>query len=467
MSNIADEVFEDEVEKKPFEFIPNAKQAQFLASDDDVCMIAGGAGSGKSLVAIVNMLGLNDPHGPRYKMPYYCGLIYRKHYKDLRDLIKKSKEIYPLVDPGAKWVGGNTLTWTFSSGAQIYFQYFERLDQAETFFQGQELSLIHCDEIGQFEDESIMQYALSRLRDSHGLRCYFRASSNPSHYRWLREYFHINANGDSTQFTKDYNIDDGTVISKSFRYIQAKLSDNPYIPKEYQAQLMMMGAEDVNALLYGNWMAYDTVDGQIFELDLKLMNQEHRHCHVPFERSEPVYTAWDLGINDAGCVLFFQIIGKETHIIDMLLDNNKSIRDYYVPEIKRLADDKGYRYAGHYLPHDSAQRSKYDGDSLFSQVCGILDNVKALNIAPFESGIESTKAMFKNLWIDNRTDLYDNIVQYRRKWNPNTMQFEGVCHDKYSHACDALRYVSQIHPNSTKNANISINTVRTNPFIGR
>jgi len=433
------------------EFVPNDKQSQFLESDDDVCMIAGGAGSGKSLIAVINLLGLNDENGPRYLLPYYCGLIYRKHYKDLRDLIKKTKEWYPLIDPGAKF-NASEGTWTFSSGAQIYMQHFERLDQAETFFQGQELSMIHCDEIGQYEDDSIMKYAMSRLRDTHGLRCYFRASSNPSRYRWLRQYFQINDKGDSTHFTQSFTLDDGSVIKKHFRYIQAKLSDNPHIGKEYQAQLMMMSEEDCNALLYGNWGAYDVIEGQIYEHELKTLNAEHRYCNVPFDPSVPVFTFWDIGTSDMTVVLFVQFIGKEIHVIDMIKDNNKGLNDYYMPEVLKRMDTCGYRYKMHYLPHDGGKREWTNNTKIIDQVRKTTNDVMQLPRDVLADGIQSTRTMFKNVWINKLKceELYEDLNNYRREWiDKLAIWSDKPIHDRYSHSADAFRYISYYKDTTT------------------
>ena len=432
-----------------FEFVPNDKQSQFLASDDDVCMIAGGAGSGKSMVALINLLGLNDPSGPRYQKPFYRGLIYRKHHKDLRDLISKSKEIYKQIDPGAKWVGGNVLTWKFSSGAQIYFQHFERFEQAETFFQGQELSIIHCDEIGQYDSPDIMQYALSRLRDSHGLRCYFRCSSNPSRYKWLRNYFNINDAGDSTYFTKEFKIDDGTTILKHFRYIQAKLADNPHISKEYQAQLMMMSAEDCDALLHGNWGAYDVVEGQVFEHELKALKDEHRYCNVPFDPAVPVCTFWDIGSSDMTVILFVQFVGKEIHIIDMIKDNNKGLTDYYMPEVLKRADTCGYRYQKHNLPHDSSKREWTSNTKIIDQARKFTNDVFTLQRDALADGIQAARTMFKNVWINKAKceELYEDLVNYRREWQEKlAIWSDKPVHDSHSHAADAFRYIAYHKP---------------------
>ena len=181
----------------------SAPQSEYLYTNADICLYGGGAGSGKSFVAIVDLLGLNESPVPRYKLPYYRALIYRKRRGDLQDLIDKSKALYYKIDPGATFNHSDSY-WTFSSGAKIYFNYFERFDQAQTFLQGQELAMIVAEEVGQHEDDRIFRYALSRLRSSQGLACYMRATCNPSKYKWLRNYFRIDDQGNSTDFRLTY-----------------------------------------------------------------------------------------------------------------------------------------------------------------------------------------------------------------------------------------------------------------------
>jgi hypothetical protein len=242
------------------EFIPNPKQVKFLASRADILLYGGGAGSGKSLCALIWLLGINNGLNgtPRYQISSYNALIFRKNRKDLADLIKKSKAIYPHIDPGAKYNNSDNY-WTFSSGATIYFSYFERYEQCESQIQGQEYQSIVAEEVGQHETSDIFLYCLSRLRGSNGLKPYLRATANPGRYPWLREQFRIDDAGHSTKFETEFELADGTIIKKKVEYIQALLSDNPHIDKNYEASLMMMGIEDRNALLAGRWDAYDVV----------------------------------------------------------------------------------------------------------------------------------------------------------------------------------------------------------------
>jgi hypothetical protein len=430
-------------------FNPNPKQARYLASDADILLMGGGAGSGKSLVALLGLLGLNSgitvggQYYSRYQLRDYNGLIYRKHLKDMQDLIKESKKIYPCFDPGAKYNNADNY-WTFTSGARIYMSYFERFDQCEHQIQGQQFQTIVAEEVGQHEDDSIFRYCLSRLRSAIGLRCYMRATSNPGRFPWLREFFRIDDVGNSTKFDLPLELDDGTKIIKRVEYIQAKLSDNKYLGNDYRAQLMLLSKEDRLALLDGRWDSYFSIAGQVYEHELKDMHLEHRVCALRHDPTQPVTTFWDIGMSDDSVVLFVQFVGKEIHIIDQLEANNVGYRDHYIPIIKRYEQDKGYRYEAHYLPHDSAKRDPYTTDTLFSSISKDLPHCKQCKqIDKIETGIQMAKQMFPNVWIDKDLVLVDHLIHYRRKWDAMRQVYLEAIHDKHSHAADAFRYIAQ------------------------
>lgn len=171
-------------------FAPIPKQEEFIKSDADICMMAGGAGSGKSEILLWDILGLQF-NPPRITDPLYRALIYRKQSKHLSELLDRAFRIFPKIDSGAKFnykQGQNV--WTFSSGAQISLQYFEKYEQVESM-QGKEFDYIGCDELGQYEDERVFMYMWSRLRSKSGNKCYLRATSNPHNFYLDMDYLII------------------------------------------------------------------------------------------------------------------------------------------------------------------------------------------------------------------------------------------------------------------------------------
>lgn len=460
---------------KTDEFKPNPKQVRFLASIADILLYGGGAGSGKSLCALIWLLGFNNGVGglPRYQIPSYNALIFRKNRKDLAGLIKQSKAIYPHIDPGARYNNSDNY-WTFSSGATIYFSYFERFDQCESQIQGQEYQSIVAEEVGQHETDDIFLYCISRLRGTNGLKPYMRATANPGRYPWLRDFFQIEDDGHSTKFEKTFTLADGTVITKKIEYIQALLSDNPHMDSSYEASLMMLGTEDRNALLNGRWDAYDVVEGQIFENELRLFQADHRHTVVRHDKTAKVFTFWDIGINDYCVILFVQFIGKEVRIINMLKGNNKSIRDHWIPAIQHLSNNEGYVYDTHYLPHDSANRNEFTGNSIEDEVRKILINVKRLDRPSTKlEAIQMARNIFDKVWIDkiNCSELVNDLIRYRRKYDTvNNIWSNIPIHNEASHSADAFTYIAY-HKQETPQLEVPFNVLnfynQSNPFMMR
>lgn len=426
------------------EYSFNKAQSEYLASTDDIVLYGGQAGAGKSLVAIIDMLGLNDPeNGPRYQLDHYRAMICRKRRGDLADLIDKSKSIYPLIDSGAVFNNSDCF-WTFSSGAKIYFKYFDRFSDAEKFLSGQEMQCIVFEEIQQHERDDIFLFAMSRLRSSKGLKCYLRATCNPGRYPWLKEFFRISDAGESTSFTTEHKLEDGTLITKRIKFIRARLQDNKHISKEYQANLMMLSDEDRKALLGGRWDSYNTTEGAVYQYELNCLFIEGRLKHLSHDSNVPVHTFFDLGISDYCVVLFVQFVHDEIRIIDMIEDCGKSLKDYYIPEIIKRKTTHNYVYAGHWLPHDAGAREKYNGISILDQVRQLIYDVEKLPRMELDAGILLTKTMFSRVIINKDLVLFDRLQNYKRKWNPtlNCWSDTPIHNCIESHAADAFRYIS-------------------------
>ena len=92
---------------------PQPRQAALMARFEDEALYGGAAGGGKSDCALAEALR-------QVEIPYYRGLILRKTYPQLTELMDRSTEIYRRAYKKAKF-NESKHVWTFPSGAKLEF----------------------------------------------------------------------------------------------------------------------------------------------------------------------------------------------------------------------------------------------------------------------------------------------------------------------------------------------------------
>jgi len=238
---------------------PQEKQRQFQERPEYEALYGGAAGGGKSDALLAE--ALRQVH-----IPHYRGIIFRKTFPQLSELLDRSKEIYRPAYPRARYHHTEHV-WIFPSGAKIYFGSMQYAKD-RTNYQGKRYDFIAFDELTHFTWEEY-SYLMSRNRPGGpGTRVYIRATTNPGGigHGWVKDRF-ITAGPPLVPIVGEYDIATPEGIKRLTRkriFVPATVFDNQRLldnDPNYLANLAMMPEAERNALLYGSW---DSFDGQVF-----------------------------------------------------------------------------------------------------------------------------------------------------------------------------------------------------------
>lgn len=193
------------------------------------------------------------------------------------------------------------------------------------------------------------------------------------------------------------------------------------------------------------------LEGVIFRKEVERMIADGRVCRIPVEPSLPVYTFWDLGINDDMSLWLMQPFRLDLRLIAFYSNSGEGI-EHYINWLHDFRDKFHIRYDEHYGPHDLSVRELTNGDKRIdtAESMGIDFNLVP-RVKIKRDSIEALRKLFPRLWVDpERCDIepirgrkvrgWEAIRKYRREWDADKEVFsDKPCHDWTSNPADALQ----------------------------
>jgi hypothetical protein len=247
---------------------PGPQTAAITADWCQELFYGGAAGGGKSDF----LLGDYLQDVPRYGA-HWAGVIFRRTYNELEDLLRRSREIFPAS--GGTW-HEQAKTWKWTNGATLRMRYIER-DADATRYQGHQYTWIGWDELTQWPTDYGYRFLRARLRSAHDVPTKrIRAAANPGGvgHHWVKSYFVDPAPGgytpirdDSARSAAGKADGTGTGGSSGTRiFIPAKLRDNRILlgsDPSYADRLKGLSSDAmVRAWLEGDWTV---IEGAYFD----------------------------------------------------------------------------------------------------------------------------------------------------------------------------------------------------------
>lgn len=276
------------------EYEPTPKQKMFHATNADEVLFGGAAGGGKSKAIVMDALFRC------LKYPKTHAFVFRRTYGELEDtIIKEAKESYPV---GLVKYNGARHEMALLNGSMIHFRHCATPSDMYNY-KGAEIQWLYFDELTSFEFE-IYDFLKTRLRakKSLGVVPVVRSSSNPGDigHAWVKKMF-VDAAPYMEIFTREI-VSKATNKKKVFRmqYIPSLATENPHIGDDYIFQLEAKPEALRNALLYGDW---DAFEGQVFtewrDKPEHYIDRKWTHVIAPFDipLTWPRYMSFDFGFS--------------------------------------------------------------------------------------------------------------------------------------------------------------------------
>lgn len=197
-------------------------------------------------------------------------------------------------------------------------------------------------------------------------------------------------------------------------------------PEEYAREMLCSFDAPIEGAYYADLMNKAESGGRITK--------------VPHDPAAPVFTWWDLGIDDYMAVWFVQKAGGELHVIDYDETTGLGIPQFW----HRLTGNgdtfkhrQGYNYGAHVPPHDIMARELGTGRSRFEVMTELAGQTPVI-VSPFlsvQDGIQAVRTIIPLCWFDKeRTEAGRSALR-----NYHRSKAGKPVHNWASHGSDSFR----------------------------
>lgn len=196
-------------------------------------------------------------------------------------------------------------------------------------------------------------------------------------------------------------------------------------------------------------------EGVVYKTEVELLLEENRLTNIPVEKSLPVHTYWDLGINDDMAIWLVQVHQKEIRCIACYGNRDEGM-EHYINWLHDFRDKYGIRFGEHMAPHDIEVRELMSGESRLQTAKRMGIKFKTVpRVKNKRESINALKKLFPRIWIDKvrcDTDISGNqgdmanhtgwkaIKALRREWDHDNETFKDTVGPKWAtNYTDALQ----------------------------
>lgn len=414
-------------------------QERFLTCPYYEVLLEGNRGGGKTdslLMDFAQLVGRG--YGEEWR-----GVIFRRTYPELQDIVSKSLKWFSRIFPEAKY-NESKHVWHFATGEELYFRYGET-ERDYYAYHGHAYPFIGFEELTNWKDDSFYESMLTTCRSSDPrVPRWIRATTNPfgKGHSWVKERFRIGEVPPEKPFGQH---------GKERLYIHSRLQENTVLlaaDPDYITTLQNLREPARRAAwLDGSW---DINIGTFFA-DV----WDAKTCVVdpfPIPATWKVWKSMDWGYSHPYCVLWLAMsedgvifVWRELYGIDKDQPNVGSKEDAVkvAGKIKRIEqhDERlGYVYRMNLAdPAIFAKTGTSNSIGLIFQRAGV-------RWLPAWNGAGSRVIgwqLIVQLLAEGRLKIFKtckNLIRTLPTLPPDDNNPEDIDTDTEDHAADALRY---------------------------
>lgn len=178
-------------------------------------------------------------------------------------------------------------------------------------------------------------------------------------------------------------------------------------------------------------------EGLYYSKQMTLARADKRIGYVPHDEQLPVYTAWDLGYNDANSIWYFQVYKKEIRLIDYDEGSGESLA-YWLGVVK----SKPYAYEKHIAPHDIMVHEYTSGMTRQMSARKMGMNFLPAQKVEIIPGIDQVRNLLSRCWFDEKKCAkgIKALDNYKKEWDDRHACWRSQpLHNWASHGADAFR----------------------------
>ena len=237
-------------------------QTLFLTCPFDECFFHGPRGPGKTDALIMDFgQEIDAGYGASWR-----GILFRKTYKQLADVVAKTQKWFPRIWPHAKF-NESDYRWTWPDGEALYLRYMDTIKDYWNYH-GHEYPWIGWEELTNWAKDECYEAMKSCNRSTQpNMPRRIRSTGNPwgAGHHWVKKYF-IDASAMGAPKTEVYaNPLTGNSIERTRTHVFGSFLENKVLMQtdpEYVARLISIKDKNLKKAWFGG--SWDIVAGGFF-----------------------------------------------------------------------------------------------------------------------------------------------------------------------------------------------------------